>query len=215
MIELNNVLPIPLKEMPGGISPASKTFGNRCIFEKGKHYLISAPSGRGKSTLLHILYGIRDDYEGTAAISGKNLRQFTADDWAACRQKQLSIVFQDLRLFPRLTALENILLKAGLTETITEVDIRQWANRLGVAENLNQTAATLSYGQRQRIAIIRALCQPFNFLLLDEPFSHLDEENIRRATSLVLEVCERQNAGIVLVSLGDDYFFDYDEKWEL
>lgn len=214
-IELNNVLPIPLKETQGGISPSSSTFGTRCVFEKGKRYLIFAPSGRGKSTLLHIIYGIRDDYEGETTIHGKNTRRFSADDWATCRQKNLSIVFQDLRLFPRLTALENILLKAGLTSVNTESEIREWAARLGVADSLNQTAATLSYGQRQRIAIIRALCQPFDFLLLDEPFSHLDEENTRLASSLIQEVCQKQGAGILLVSLGEEYFFAYDEKWEL
>jgi ABC-type lipoprotein export system ATPase subunit len=214
-IELNNVQPIPLKETPGGISPVSQTFGTRCVFEKGKNYLISAPSGKGKSTLLHIIYGIRDDYDGQASITGRNIRQFSPEDWATFRQKHLSIVFQDLRLFPRLTAMENTLLKASQTNTVTEGEIRDWAKRLGVSENLEQTAATLSYGQRQRIAIIRALCQPFDFLLLDEPFSHLDDDNTRLAASLIREVSERQNASLVHVSIGEESSFRYDAVWAL
>jgi ABC-type lipoprotein export system ATPase subunit len=215
MIELKNVLPIPLKEMPGGISPESNTFGTPCIFEKGKNYLVVAPSGKGKSTLLHIIYGLRSDYEGFVQIDGKNIRQFQPDDWADSRQNRLAIVFQDLRLFPKLTALENILLKSELTPVVSEAEVRQWASRLGVKENLSQPASTLSYGQRQRIAIIRALCQPFDFLLLDEPFSHLDQENTRLASSLIEEVCKVRNAGFILVSLGERYMFEYDKIWIL
>lgn len=215
MIQISNLEPIPLKEMPDGISPQSRTFRTRCEFEKGKNYLVDAPSGKGKSTLLHILYGIRSDYDGTVQLNGRDIRGYSKDDWAGIRQRQLSIVFQDLRLFPRLTALENILLKANQTATVGEERAVEWAHRLGIGGQLHQTAATLSYGQRQRTAIIRALCQPFDFLLLDEPFSHLDEENTQLASALIREVCEAQSAGFVLVSLGEKYFFQYDETWIL
>ncbi len=215
MIELKNIQPIPLKEMPDGISPKSGVFATECRFEKAKNYLINAASGKGKSTLLHIIYGIRSDYEGLASIHGRDIRSFTANDWASCRQRQLSIVFQDLRLFPQLTALENIQLKNGQTDHLTAPEIKQMAERLGMEPFLNQTAATLSYGQRQRIAILRAVCQPFDMLLLDEPFSHLDEENTRHATSLIEEACRKQSAGFVHVSLGEEYFFKYDKKIDL
>lgn len=215
MIELRNIQPIPLKEMPNGISTDSGVFATDCVFEKGKNYLINAASGKGKSTLLHIIYGIRDDYDGSVILDGKDIRHFSANDWAACRQKQLSIVFQDLRLFPQLTGLENILLKNGQTNCVSETEIQDWAVRLGMAQYLNQSAITLSYGQRQRIAILRALCQPFDMLLLDEPFSHLDEDNTKLASDLILEICAKRQVGLVLVSLGEDYFFSYDKKIEL
>lgn len=215
MIELKNVQPIPLKEMPNGISANSGIFRTNCTFEKGKRYLVNAASGRGKSTLLHIAYGIRSDYDGLASLNGKDVRKFTANDWAACRQRQLSIVFQDLRLFPQLTALENIQLKNGQTNCVTETEIMDWSNRLGMSPFLQQTAATLSYGQKQRIAILRSLCQPFDMLLLDEPFSHLDGENTRLASNLIDEICNKRQAGFVLVSLGEEYFFNYDKKIDL
>lgn len=215
MIELQKILPIPLKEMPGGINPASGVFDTSCVLEKGKKYLVNAASGRGKSTLLHIVYGLRSDFEGTAKVDGKDVHSFTANEWAACRQRKLSIVFQDLRLFPQLTAWENILLKNGQTNCASEAEIKNWAERLGMAPFLQQTAATLSYGQKQRIAILRAVCQPFDMLLLDEPFSHLDVENTRLASKLIAEACEKQAAGFVLVSLGEEYFFEYDKKIDL
>ncbi|MCB0520006.1 MAG: ATP-binding cassette domain-containing protein [Lewinellaceae bacterium] len=215
MISLSQLLPIPLKEMPGGIQPASNIFGTESHFEKGKNYLVIAPSGKGKSTLLHILYGLRNDYEGNVSIGHKNIRQFTPDEWAELRQSKLAIVFQDLRLFPQLTARDNILLKASLTNVVSENEIKEMAARLGVDDVLNQVAETLSYGQRQRIAIIRALCQPFEYLLLDESFSHLDEANMEKASKLMEEVCKKQAAGKILVSLGERYLFEYDEEWVL
>ena len=215
MIELKNIQPIPLKEMPDGISPDSGIYSTICVFEKGKKYLVNAASGKGKSTLLHIIYGIRDDYDGLASLNGKDVRQFGANDWASARQHQLSIVFQDLRLFPKLTGLENILLKKGQTDCVPEPEVLEWSERLGMTPYLQQTATTLSYGQHQRIAILRALCQPFDMLLLDEPFSHLDEENTRLASDLIEEVCQKRQAGFVLVSLGEEYFYSYDKKIDL
>ena len=86
------------------------------------------------------------------------------------------------------------------------------AKQLGVFDLLKKPCGTLSFGQRQRIAIIRALCQPFDFLLLDEPFSHLDEANIKAASQLIKNECEAQGSSFILVSLGEEYYFDYTHK---
>jgi ABC-type multidrug transport system ATPase subunit len=74
---------------------------------------------------------------------------------------------------------------------------------------------TLSLGQRQRVAIIRALCQPFDFLLMDEPFSHLDDDNIAILTELIGSEVEKQKAGMILTSLGSEYNFTYDTIYQL
>lgn len=215
MITFSNVRPHPLKEMPQGINPNSGVFATECRFEKGKNYLVAAPSGKGKSTFAHIIYGLRKDYDGSVQLSGKDIRTFSPGDWAERRQRHFSIVFQDLRLFSGLTALENILLKAGLTDETQAEEVQKMAAELGVSDVLENLSETLSYGQRQRVAIIRALCQPFDFLLLDEPFSHLDDENIRRACRLIQEKCRQRQAGILLTSFGQRYFFEYDEEMEL
>ncbi len=214
MIELKRVIPIPLLE--NGLNPNSEVFNrDNIVFERGKNYLISANSGKGKSTLIHAIYGLRNDYEGAIFVEKTNVKQHSMDDWAAIRQKKMAIVFQDLRLFLHLTARENILLKSQLTTSEKKApsvsDLENWSKRLGIAEYLDKTCATLSYGQRQRVAIIRALAQPFDYLLLDEPFSHLDKENISIATEIIKEACAAQNAGLILVSLGDVYAFNYDK----
>ena len=237
MIQLTKVIPLPLLE--NGLNPASDVFNTEgVLFEKGKNYLITAPSGKGKSTLIHAVYGLRDDYQGSIFFEKKDIRTQSVEDWAVIRQQKLAIVFQDLRLFLNLTARENIELKRQLTDndslkntqnpqlktqnskpatqnTPSVSDLENWSKRLGIADFLDKTAATLSYGQRQRVAIIRALAQPFDYLLLDEPFSHLDTENIKIATDIIKEACEQQKAGLLLVSLGDAYFFDYDKRVEI
>ena len=230
MIELNQVIPFPLLE--NGLNLASDVFNTEgVLFEKGKNYLITAPSGKGKSTLIHAVYGLRDDYQGSIFFEKKDIRTQSVEDWSVIRQQKLAIVFQDLRLFLNLTARENIELKRQLTgddslkntqnpklktqNTPSVSDLENWSKRLGIADFLDKTVATLSYGQRQRVAIVRALAQPFDYLLLDESFSHLDTDNIKIATDIIKEACEQQKAGLLLVSLGDAYFFDYDKRVEI
>ena len=218
MIKLHKVIPFPLLE--NGLNPASNVYNTEgVIFEAGKKYLLSAASGKGKSTLIHAIYGLRNDYQGDIFWDIKNVKDYSIDDWAVIRQKKLAIVFQDLRLFLHLTARENIVLKSQLTSDKKAAPsvktLETYAERLGMADFLDKKCATLSYGQRQRIAIIRALAQPFNYLLLDEPFSHLDKENIGIASDIISEVCQQQRAGLLLVSLGDPYLFSYDTIFQL
>lgn len=208
MITLKNLKPAPIYD--SNPPDHSDIWATERTFEKGKTYLISAPSGKGKSTLLHLIYGLRKDYTGSIMLHQESIDTFSMDAWSELRQQKMSIVFQNLRLFPDLTALENIQLKNKLTNHHTEDKIIAMAQSLGVKDLLSKKCATLSYGQRQRMAIIRSLCQPFDFLLLDEPFSHLDAGNIEIARNLIQSELSEQRAGLLLVSLGEDYGFDYD-----
>lgn len=212
MFQLNNVRPEPI---PPTLMEQSNIWATNLKIEKGKRYLVTAASGKGKSTFLHAMYGLRKDYSGQLEFDNQDVKQFGLDNWATIRQENVAIVFQDLRLFLNLSGLENILLKSELTNIKSTEQIKAMAKRLGVDTILGQTCGTMSYGQRQRIAIIRALCQPFDVLFLDEPFSHLDEANVRVACALINEVCEEQKAGFILVSLGESYFLEYDETLRL
>ena len=88
--------------------------------------------------------------------------------------------------------------------------IEEFAGRLGVAHKLNMLCSTCSYGEQQRIAIVRSLMQPFDFILMDEPFSNLDENNRQKAMDLIVEEAERRNAAIVLADLKRIEFFPAD-----
>lgn len=212
MITLSNVIPIPLKEQNIGSSEVWKT--ELQIPDKKKIFL-SAPSGKGKTTFQLMLYGIRKDYEGIVQMNGEDISTFDLNKWSDIRQNKLSIIFQDLRLFPDLTAIENLELKNNLTNHKTKEQILQMAESLGVADFLKKKAGILSYGQRQRMAIIRAMCQPFELLLMDEPFSHLDKANIEKACELIRTETKQNEAGYIIASLGDRYSLEYDHTIQL
>jgi putative ABC transport system ATP-binding protein len=135
---------------------------------------------------------------------------------AVIRQQKLSVVFQDLRLFPNLTARENIELKRILQEPFYPKEmIDTMAAALGITHILDQKAALCSYGEQQRVAIIRALIQPFDWLIMDEPFSHLDNANIAVAATLINNECTRRKAGLVVTDLEHDHHFSYTKELNL
>ena len=78
-------------------------------------------------------------------------------------------------------------------------------------QKVNQKAGTLSLGQQQRVALIRSLAQPFDFLIMDEPFSHIDDANIEIALDLIKQSCIKENAGCLLTTLGSDYGITIDK----
>jgi ABC-type phosphate/phosphonate transport system ATPase subunit len=80
----------------------------------------------------------------------------------------------------------------------------------GIAEKLNVRTDHLSYGQQQRVALIRALCQPFSFLFLDEPISHLDDKNSDIMRDIILREADKQGAGVIATSIGKHMNIDYD-----
>ncbi len=208
IFELNKVIPSIIADRPS--VELSDVWGKHIIWKKGQFVKITAPSGTGKTTLVHILYGLRKDYIGDISYDGKNILQLNPNELAQIRQQHWSIVFQDLRLFSSLTARENIELKRVLyNPIITEEQLSEMANQLGIQSILNQPATKCSYGEQQRIGILRALMQPFDFLIMDEPFSHLDNVNKKIAAALISAECKRRNAGIIITDLDKDDHFDY------
>ena len=179
------------------------------VFERGKRYLIEAASGTGKSSLCSYLYGYRNDYEGIICFDRQNIRSLKEADWTRLHRHSLSILFQELRLFSELTALENVLLKNRLTRFKSRKEIDALFEALGIGDKKDQTAGLLSFGQQQRVAFIRSLCQPMDFLLLDEPVSHLDEANAATMSALLHEEAGRQGAGVIVTSIGKHLPTDY------
>lgn len=208
MIQLENVIPEPLV---GQINPQSGIWNTTVLFEKGKRYRISAKSGKGKSTLVSILYGLRSDYSGKVTWNNADISAFKPLKWAEIRQQQTGIVFQDLRLFLNRTVEENIAIKANLSAQNFMPEAKIMAEKLGISSLWNRSCHTLSYGERQRLAIIRALVQPFSVLMLDEPFSHLDDDNIKIASEILVTECNKRQAGFIITTLGHNYFMEYDQ----
>ncbi|MBQ5466604.1 MAG: ATP-binding cassette domain-containing protein [Muribaculaceae bacterium] len=211
-IELRNTLPAVFA---GREKNESEVWLQNLTFEKGKHYLISAESGTGKSSMCSYIYGYRVDYSGQFLFDGQDIRSLTVPQWCEVRKRQIAYLPQDMRLFPELTALENIQLKNQLTGFKTEAQILPLFEALGIADKVNSPVAKLSIGQQQRVAIIRTLCQPCDFILLDEPVSHLDETNNRIVAQLVQEEAQRQGAGIISTSVGNNVKINVDKEFKL
>jgi putative ABC transport system ATP-binding protein len=180
-------------------------------FGKGKKYFIKASSGKGKTSVLNFIYGCNLNYEGKIFYDNK----INVKDLSELRLRRLSYVFQDFKLFPEISLYENIEIKNKLTGFKSGEEIREMIDKVQLHHKSNALVKTLSLGQRQRVAIIRALCQPFDFLLMDEPFSHLDDDNIAILTELIGSEVEKQKAGMILTSLGSEYNFTYDTIYQL
>ena len=213
-IELTQLIPVPLKDR--FLQRTSDVWNTYLALQQGEFIKIKAPSGTGKTTLVHIIYKLRHDYEGAVLFDNTPATDLHEDALAAIRQQEISIIFQDLRLFPNLTGRENIELKRILqTPFYNSEVIDAMAETLGVSHILDQAAGLCSYGEQQRLAIIRALMQPFSWLIMDEPFSHLDIANTRKAATLIETECRKRKAGLLITDLDDDSNFMYTHEYKL
>ena len=237
-IELHNLKPKYMSESE--VAGSDIYLQPSVVFEQGRSYLVRARSGHGKTSLLNFIYGISGQYDGEVvltengerraesgerraenathpAFTGTTLREGMANARTEneLRTRVLSFMFQDLGLFPQLTAMENVQLKNRLTGFKSDAEIEAMLDVLLPEGKKHQPVATLSLGQRQRVAAVRALCQPFKFILMDEPFSHIDSENARCVADMVMGEVGRQGAGLIVTALDAIDYFPFDVTYNL
>ena len=210
-IELHGVVPDVFR----GTDLRSEVWGTDLAFTKGEVCLVEAASGRGKTSLCSFLYGWRDDYSGTILFDGKDIRSFRDSAWTKLRQTSLSLIFQELRLFPELTAYENVRIKNDLTGFKSRSWIEESFGRLGIGDQLGKKVKLMSFGQQQRVALVRALCQPFDFILCDEPVSHLDDGNSALLAGMLMEEAASRGAGVIVTSIGKHAGLEYSKRLAL
>ena len=184
-------------------------------FDKGRLYLVEAESGKGKSTFCSYILGYRNDYSGKILFDDTDTRQLRVSQWVDVRMRHVSTLFQELRLFPELTAYENVEIKNKLTGFKSRQQIEEWFDMLGIADKLDAKVGRLSFGQQQRVALMRALVQPFDFLLADEPISHLDDNNGRIMGDIMMKEAHQQGATVIITSIGKHIALDYDTTLKL
>ena len=180
----------------------SEIWNSKVTFERGYLYLVEAESGKGKSTFCSYISGYRHDYTGHILFDETDISTYKMCDWANFRRRHISHLFQELRLFPELTAFENVEIKNQLTRWKSSTQIKEWFEQLDIADKLDVEVGEMSYGQQQRVAMMRALVQPFDFLLLDEPISHLDDNNAQTMTEIMLTEAREQEAAVIVTSIG-------------
>lgn len=211
-IEFRNVMPAVFAQRD---DLASEVWGQTVSFERGHLYLVEAASGQGKSTFCSYVIGYRHDFTGQLLFDGTDTKDLKVSDWVTLRQRSVSHLFQELRLFPELTAMENVEIKNRLTGFKPRKEIETWFERLGIADKMEAKVGRMSFGQQQRVAMMRALVQPFDFILADEPISHLDDDNSRTMGLLMMEEARRQGAGVLVTSIGKHIDLPYERTVKL
>jgi len=199
-LKFENVIPNPFVNLQ---FDATSFWANTWTFSKGERILLNASSGKGKTTFTHLTYGLRNDYQGNIYFDNKSIQNISTENWTEIRQKKLAVVFQDLQLFSQLSVQDNFKIKASLTGEFDEKKAKELLHKVGLTNKWNEKCGILSMGQLQRVAIIRSLLQPFEWIILDEPFSHLDIENTKICMQLIEERCNEQNAGFILTTLDE------------
>ncbi|MDE6301256.1 MAG: ATP-binding cassette domain-containing protein [Muribaculaceae bacterium] len=199
LIELRDVVPAPLADE----RTSGEVWRTELTLHRGTFYRIDAASGAGKSSLCAFLMGTRVDYKGHILYNNKDISAFGVREWCRLRERHLAYLPQELGLFDSLTAMQNVLLKNALTDYHSEAEIRTMFGQLGIDTRADRLVGTLSVGQKQRVALIRSLCQPFDFLILDEPVSHLDAESNLRCAEMVTAEARGREAGVITTSVGN------------
>lgn len=193
----------------------SELWGKEVTFKKGHLYLVEADSGKGKSTFCSYVVGYRHDYTGSVLFDDKDTKKLKVSQWVNVRRAHISHLFQELRLFPELTAMENVQIKNKLTGFKTEDEILRWFDMLGIGDKVDANIGRMSFGQQQRVAMIRALVQPFDFLLADEPISHLDDNNARVMGEIMMQEAKSQGAAVIVTSIGKHIDLNYERVVKL
>ena len=215
-IKLDKVIPVFFGSTFSKDEPTD-VWGKELTFTRGVTYLIEAASGRGKSSLCSFIYGLRSDYAGSIEFidnEGKALST-TQKDLCGMRRTMLAMMFQEHRIFPELTAVENVLMKNQLTDYFTEKEIRERLTMLGLEQRLDTPCGKLSLGQQQRVAFVRLLAQPADFVILDEPVSHLDAGNARIMGTMLRQRQLADGMGVIVTSIGQRLPYEYDKILKL
>ncbi len=204
-ISLRNLLPLVFKgmEVSDKIQRSQVWMVPELTLRRGCRTCVQAESGGGKSSLLSFVYGNRMDYQGDILFDGHPTRDYTTDRWCQLRTNNIALLPQEMRLFPELTVMQNLHLKNSLTNHKSEKQLLDLLHRMGIGAKADDLVGTLSIGQQQRVAIIRSICQPFDFIFLVEPVSHLDRANNLLVAQIIHEEALAQGAGVVTTSVGN------------
>jgi len=171
--------------------------------EKGEFVSVMGPSGSGKSTLLHIIGFLDDHTGGEYRFNGKRYNDYTEDEIAQVRNKEMGFVFQQFNLLPRETVFDNV----RLPLMYSNIPEKEWANKVnevveivGLTHRLNFETYKLSGGEKQRVAIARALINNPNVIFADEPTGNLDSKSGKTIMETLQRLHDELNHTVILIT---------------
>jgi putative ABC transport system ATP-binding protein len=171
--------------------------------EEGEFVAVMGPSGCGKSTLLHLLGGLDRPSEGRVLIEGQPLDELSDDKLTQLRRRKIGFVFQFYNLIPVLSATENAALPItldGMNAGKARAKAREWLQKVGLGDRLDNRPDQLSGGQQQRVAVARALISEPKLILADEPTGNLDTRASDEIAALLRQVSKEWGRTVVMVT---------------
>lgn len=168
---------------------------------RGEHWLLLGQSGCGKTTLLHLLAGLRSPSTGSVMIGDTNISTLRPSKQDKFRGRNVGIVFQEPHFVRALNVEDNLALTQSLSGNSVDHDkIKSLLKRLNLAHKIHAYPRALSQGEKQRVAIARALINDPVVILADEPTSALDDNNTNEVINLLEEQAKAANATLLVVT---------------
>jgi lipoprotein-releasing system ATP-binding protein len=206
------------KEFPAGTGTLQILRGVDLQLKRGDAVAVTGPSGSGKSTLLYIVGTLDRPMSGTVRLLGQDPFSIDAAALAEFRNRNIGFIFQDHHLLPQCTVLENVLIPtlagsgAGPAE---EQRARGLLDRVGLGDRITHRPAQISGGERQRVAVCRALINQPALLLADEPTGNLDRATAEAVGSLLLELSKEQDTILICVTHSTELAARFPQHFEL
>jgi len=213
MLEVSKVA----KEYPTPRGPLTVLSGISVSLQRGDAVAIMGPSGAGKSTLLYILGTLEQPTAGKVTLDGRDPFELAEKDVAAFRNQSIGFIFQDHCLLPQCSVLENVLIPTLVANDHAGYPERAHAllDRAGLSDRLEHRPAELSGGEKQRVALARALIRKPTLLLCDEPTGNLDQASADVVASLLLDLHQRQETILVVVTHSAELASRFPIRYEL
>ncbi len=178
---------------------------NNLTFEKGSKTAIIGTSGFGKTTMLNLIAGISLPENGEVNIDHSTINFLNDSARRDFRIRNIGFIFQDFKLIPYLNIMDNILLPFRINSIIkikkeTKDRVHDITKELGIFNKLKKYPSKLSHGEKQRVAICRALLNNPSIILADEPTGNLDPENKRKIMDILFKAVSKYDATLIVVT---------------
>jgi len=183
----------------------------------GEAAAITGPSGSGKSSLLYILGALEPPSSGTVTLGGRDPFGLSPEGLARFRNAEIGFVFQDHCLLPQCSVLENVLIPTLVGETRDEdlARARILVEQVGLVDRIHHRPGELSGGEKQRVAVARALVRQPKLVLCDEPTGNLDQASASKVASLLFDLHRRLQNILVVVTHSDRLASQFPMRFEI